>query len=145
MKQYLSSKAIWCQWVCVFVCSLIAPKRRTHQSWNFERWLLLRGADLLKNFKNWPFAEKPKNANSTSTNPLYHLILLLSNLLSITWLSGCCAMMWIVRTEVRTPINYTSKNFVVAQMQENYNSKTDDIDSAWYQSSLNSWDKKDYL
>ena len=32
-----SSKAIGCEWVCVFVCSLTPPKQGTLMSWNFEK------------------------------------------------------------------------------------------------------------
>ena len=62
--------------------------------------------------------ENRKNASDTSDNPPYHLIFLLANLVSISWFSGYGAMMQIVRTEVRTPVNNTTENhynFVVAQ------------------------------
>ena len=41
-----------------------------------------------------------KNANNTDANPPNHLILLLSNLISISWFSGYGAMRQIVRTKV---------------------------------------------
>ena len=56
------------------------------------------------------FAGKPKNDIGTSANPPYHLILLLSNLKSISWFSGHGAIIQIVRTEVRTPVSNISEN-----------------------------------
>ena len=79
------------------------------------------GADGFKLKKFWILPtvqlKTEKNASNTRANPPYHLILLLSNLISILWFSGYGAMMQIVRTEVRTPVSNTTENhynFVVA-------------------------------
>ena len=49
---------------------------------------------------NQPFARKQKNTNDTSASPPYHLILLLSNLISILCFSGYGAVMQIVKTQI---------------------------------------------
>ena len=57
-----------------------------------------------------PFAGNQKNTSDTSTNSPYHLILLLSNVISILCFSGYWDMMQIIRTEVQTPVSNTIKN-----------------------------------
>ena len=67
----LSSKAVWCQWVCLSVCLfclLSPPKKLTIMSWNFEGWFSLgcRHLDLGNRL-----LENLKNVNSSSNNPPY--------------------------------------------------------------------------
>ena len=68
--------------------------------------VLVQDADsfMLKKFQIQQTVHRKNKKNANYTNPPYHLILLLFNLISISWFSGYCAMMRIVKTEVRTQV-----------------------------------------
>ena len=111
---YLSSKA---KDVSEFVCSLTPSKRRTLMSWNFKGWLPL-GANgfRLKNVRIGPTVRRKtvKNANDTSDNPAYHLILLISNF-SPTWITLllCIVVLEVIRIVVWSAVNNTKETYFI--------------------------------
>ena len=64
-----SIKALVCQWVCLFGCSLTLLKRQTPASWNFEGWFpwdgkgcRLKNIWILQTIAHWAsFIQKQKN------------------------------------------------------------------------------------
>ena len=83
---YLSSKAIECQWDCVFVflfvCSLSPPKRRCLMNWILRDDYpgVADGFRLKKSRLDQPLARKPQKTEQILAQ--IHLILLLTNLIS---------------------------------------------------------------